>query len=178
MAKGVVGFLVVVLLTVVTAKGQTLECGYATLHLGESEKQAVEELNGAGYKNFAGVDESQPKTFQIFLGPGERPSLPIAPTDVCEVEFVKHKITSVARHWTKDVKTELDAIRNVVEALHAMVPAPEHATCDVFDFYQSSPEYENKSVTISCGSHTVTIVSGKTNGRPTYDIEESIGKSD
>lgn len=160
---------------VTAATGQTLECGYAALRLGEAETEAVEQLNGAGYKNFAAVDASQLKTFQTFLGLGDRPSHPAAPTEVCEVEFVKHKITYVARHWTRDVKDELDAIHNVVEALHSIVPAPKRATCDMFTLYQSSPEYESKSVKISCGSHTVTIFSGKTNGKPMYDIAESIG---
>jgi len=70
MAKGVVGLAVGLLLAMATAaKGQMLECGYVTLRLGEPEKEAEAQLNGAGYKNFASVDESQPKTFQTFLGP-------------------------------------------------------------------------------------------------------------
>ncbi len=176
MTKGITGLVLGTLLTVTTAaKGQTLDCGYATLHLGEAEAEAVEQLNGVGYKNFAAVDASQLKTFQTFLGPGERPSHPTAPTDVCEVEFVKHKITYVVRHWTKNVKNELDAVHNVVEALHAIAPAAERASCEMFTFDQSSPEYQSKSVKISCGSHTVIILSGKTKGEPTYDIAESIG---
>jgi hypothetical protein len=83
MARGVVGLVVGALLTVVTAaKCQTLECGYVTLHLGESEREAVQQLNNAGFKNFAPVDESQLKTMQTFLGS--------SPADICEVEFVKH----------------------------------------------------------------------------------------
>jgi hypothetical protein len=168
MAKGFVKFVIGALITVVTAaKGQTLECGYVTLQLGESEREAVGQLNNAGFKNFAPVDESQMKTMQTFLGS--------SPGDICEVEFVKHKVAYAARHWTKNVRNELDAIHNVVEALHAIVPAPGTATCDIFNFYQSSPEYESKSVKISCGSHTVRIQAGKTNGKPTYDITEDIG---
>jgi hypothetical protein len=104
---------------------------------------------------------------QTFLGS--------SPADICEVEFVKHKVTYVARHWTKDVRNQLDAIHNVVEALHSIAPPPKNATCDIFNFYQSSPEYESKSVKISCGARTVTIQAGKTDGKPTYDIAENIG---
>ncbi len=176
MRKDIVGLAIAMLLTMIAAaKGQTLECGSVTLRIGEPEKAAVAQLNRAGYKNFASVDESQPKTFQTFLGPEDMPSHPVAPANICEVEFVQHKITYVARHWTKDAKSDLDAIHNVVEALHAIVPAPKRATCDMVTLYQSSPEYESKSVRISCGSHTVTILSGKTRGEPTYDIAESIG---
>lgn|SRR5208282_3524581 len=176
MVKCVVALVVGAFLTVITAaKAQTLECGYVTLRLGETEKEAVEQLSSNGYKNFASVDESQPKTFQTFLGPGDLPSHPIAPTKLCEVEFVKHKITYVERHWNEDVKSELDAIHNVVEALHAVVPAPGRATCDIFVLHQSSPEYESESAKISCGSHTIYILVGKDNGKPTYDISENIG---
>jgi hypothetical protein len=177
MAKGFVVLAVSALLVLATAaKGQTLECGYGLLRLGEPEKEAVGQLNVAGYKNFAPVDASQLKTFQTFLGPGDLPSHPVAPpAAVCEVEFVEHKIAYVARHWTKDMKSELDAIRNVVEALHAIVPAAGRATCDIFNLQQPSPEGESKSVTISCGSHTVTILSGRTDGKSTCDIAENIG---
>jgi len=176
MHKDIVGLVVATLLTLTAAaKGQSLECGFVNLRVGEAEKEAVAQLNSAGYKNFASVDESQPKTLQTFLGPGDLPLHSVAPANICEVEFVQHKITYVARHWTKDVKSDVDAIHNVVEAFHALVPAPKGATCDLVTLNQSSPDNESKSVEISCGSHAVTILSGKTNGKPTYDINESIG---
>jgi hypothetical protein len=176
MVKFVVTLVVSAFLTVVTvAKAQTLECGYVTLRLGEPEKEAVEQLGINGYKNFASVDESQPKIFQTFLGPGGLPPHPVAPTKVCEVEFVKHKITYVARHWNENVRSELDAIHNVVEAIQAIMPPPGHATCDIFALHQPSPEHEGESATISCGSHTITIQVGKANGKSTYDISENIG---
>jgi hypothetical protein len=177
MRKDTVGLVVAMLLTMIAAaEGQTLECGYVTLRIGEAEKEAVAQLNGAGYKNFASVDESEPKTFQTFLGPGDLPSHPVAlPANICEVEFVQHKITYVARHWTKDVKSDLDAVHNIIEAFHAIVPFAKHDACDIFDSYQSTPEYESKSVTVSCGSHRLRVSAGKDNGKPTYDIEENIG---
>jgi hypothetical protein len=153
--------------TTVLSVAQTMhiECGYVDLRLDEPEKEVIQALTEAGY---VPVDlDSHKSQLQMLFNKSTK--------DSCDVAFSKGRLAYAARRWSKNISSELDAMRNVVAALQSITKVNQHNSCDVFSYQRSVPADETKSVSILCDGHTVALESGTLNGNPMYDIEEGIG---
>ena len=169
--------IVVLLISCIAAGAQTMDCGNVTLKIGMLKARAVQALNDDGYMFLAGEDGGlQNKTYS-----GLQTVFNKSAENSCAVVFANGKLSYVSRHWTKGIKNDVDAIGKTVDAIQGITEIQKHSLCTVFPYRGTTPTSSQKSVSITCGAHTITLSqsfveeSAPSNGLRVYDIEESIG---
>ena len=163
--KRIAFLILAVMASALAAVGQaeSIECGPVNMRLGAPEAKARQSLAAAGYD----------------INTSEAPLLSavnLTTKDSCTISFTGGKLVYASRYWTSNIKTELDAVRSVVDALQAITPIGQRSACEIFPYKKTSPTLSNNSVDISCNGHNVEIQSMTVNGNPMYNIEESIGE--
>jgi hypothetical protein len=157
----------VVMICGLTVRAQTLNCGNVTLQIGMPQAQARQALTDGGYKLSTTYD-----SIQTMFNEGAEES--------CDIVFGNGKLSYVSRSWAKGIKNETEAVGKAIDAIQSVTHG-QKSLCTVFPWRSSEPASSSKSVSIMCGSHTITLkllVLAQAHERPDmtiYDIEESVG---
>ena len=88
------------------------------------------------------------------------------------LNFTRGRLSGLSRSWDLAESGDKAALQVVVNAL-AQLAVPDDNRCNVTTSRSAQPETEQETVTVTCGSHAVSLIVGTVKGSPTTGISET-----